>query len=815
MYSLTTSGEALEFVKQKCTKLSISFNMRREIQELILSDRIKSLKEKTFSDKRFLSLDQAKIITRVYRENEDLPVNLKRAIALAQSLREIPVKIDPEELIVGNRTPGIRAGVVFPEAGITWLTKEIETLPARPQDQFEVRAEDISSFKESIEPFWRGKTLEDNIIYRYGNEIKAIEKVAKINQKDHAQGHICPNVEKWLKYGTAGLLKITRDKLKYAKKDQKDFYTSVELSLKASCEFIYRYSELALELAAKETEDVKKYELIEIARICENLAKNPPATFREAIQSVWFLFVILHMESNASSFSPGRMDQYLYPFFSKDIKSGIIDLNFAIELIDALFIKFNHIVYLRNTHSARYFAGFPIGFNIAIGGQTKDGKDATNELSYFILKAIDHLRLPQPNLSARIHKKSPDEFINECTRVIGLGSGMPQIVNDESIIPALKSAGIEHDDAMDYSVVGCVELSTQGNLLGWSDAAMFNMVKVLELTLNDGKCMITGEQMGLKSGYLTDYIAFSDFETAFGRQVSFFINKMIKACEVVEEVHQKHLPTPFLSAVIDDCIEKGIDVTAGGAKYNLSGIQAIQIANIADSMAVLKQLVFDEKKIKKEDLLEALQKNFIGFEPLRQICITRAPKYGNDVKWVDETGAKWINYFADEIIKFTNYRGGVYHLGLYTVSAHVPMGQNVGATPDGRRAKTALADGGVSPMYGLDNLGPTAVFNSVSKLPFYRASNGSLLNMKFLPSFFKTKEDRRNFSSLIKAFIDLKIHHVQFNVVTKEDLIKAKLHPEMYRGLTIRVAGYTAYFTELMEDLQDEIIQRTTQGENG
>jgi pyruvate formate-lyase/glycerol dehydratase family glycyl radical enzyme len=513
-------------------------------------------------------------------------------------------------------------------------------------------------------------------------------------------------------------------------------------------------------------------------------------------------------------FSPGRLDQYLYPYFLKDIKSGIIDLNNALELIEALFIKFNQIVYMRNTNSAKYFAGFPTGFNISVGGQTKNGEDATNELSYLILKAEEHLQLPQPNLTARLHKNSPDNLINECTRVIGLGSGMPQIVNDESIIPALIGAGIENEDATDYALVGCVELSTQGNLLGWSDAAMFNMVKVLELTLNDGKCQITGEQLGLKTGNLADYDTFGAVEIAFGRQIRFFMNKMIRACEEVEKAHQKHLPSPLLSAVIDDCLEKGIDVTAGGAKYNLSGIQAIQIANIADSMAVLSQLVFNEKKIRKDIFLAVLKKNFNGSESLRQLCINHIPKYGNDVKWVDELGTKWVTFFAEELKKYTNYRGGSYHMGLYTVSAHVPMGHNVGATPDGRLSGTPLADGGVSPMYGLDNSGPTALLNSVSRIPFRAASNGTLLNMKFLPSFFKTEEDRKNFSSLIKAFIELKIHHVQFNVVTKEDLIKAKSHPDLYRGLTIRVAGYTAYFTELVEDLQDEIIQRTTHGEN-
>jgi formate C-acetyltransferase len=390
---------------------------------------------------------------------------------------------------------------------------------------------------------------------------------------------------------------------------------------------------------------------------------------------------------------------------------------------------------------------------------------------------------------------------------------MPQIVNDENIIPSLKSLGLAQEDCLDYALVGCVELSTQGNNLGWSDAAMFNLVKVLELTLNDGCCIITGKQIGLKTGTLDCYPDYSSFDTAFKKQINFFISKMIPACEAVEKCHQTHLPSPFLSGLVDDCITNGTDVTAGGARYNLSGIQAIQVANVADSLAVLKKLVFEEKVVGKHTFLDALRNNFKETETLRQLCINRVPKYGNDIAWVDHLGADCVTYFADRIKNFKNYRGGKYHMGLYTVSAHVPMGQNVGATPDGRFSQSPLADGGMSPMYGRDKLGPTAVLNSVSRMPSHLATNGTLLNMKFLPSFFNNDSDREKFSSLLKAFVALPINHVQFNVVTAQELVNAKADPESYRGLTIRVAGYTAYFTELAPDLQDEIIKRTTHGE--
>jgi formate C-acetyltransferase len=341
---------------------------------------------------------------------------------------------------------------------------------------------------------------------------------------------------------------------------------------------------------------------------------------------------------------------------------------------------------------------------------------------------------------------------------------------------------------------------------------MFNMVKALELTLNNGICMITEKQTGLQTGYLYDYDNYSDFEKAFAEQVRYFIDKMIRGCEVVEKFHQIHLPSPFLSAVIDDCLDTGIDVTRGGARYNFSGIQAIQIANIADSLAVLKKLVFEGNLIDKKNFIEALKSNFEGNEILRQKCL-KIPKYGNDIAWVDDLGAEWARSFAENLRNYKNYRGGLYQMGLYTVSAHVPMGKNVGATPDGRLSLAPLADGGLSPMSGRDKNGPTAVLNSVSHIPSILAGNGTLLNMKFLPVFFTDDHLLDKFTSFLKGFSALPVHHVQFNVISPDELRKAKADPESYRGLTIRVAGYTAYFTELSGDLQDEIIERTTHGE--
>lgn len=771
--------------------------------------RITLLKEKMLNEPRYVSIEQARIITRIYQENESLSIPKKRALSLKAALEELEIGVEKEELIVGNRTKGVRYGVVFPESGCPWVNKEFETLPTRPQDKFRIKKEDVKEFKEIIYPYWQDHSLEDVIKENYGEEINAIAKVVKINQKDHAQGHICPDTKTWLELGPKGLMTKAYEKLKNCDENQKEFYECTIIVLEGVCHFMMRYHDYILTML-ESLEDDNKKSLQRVADICANLASRPAQSFHEAVQSLWFLFVVLHMESNASSFSPGRMDQYLYPYYQKDIEKGIISKQEALEILECLWLKFNQIVYLRNQHSAKYFAGFPIGFNIAIGGIDENGCDIYNELSLLLLKAQYHLGLPQPNLSVRLNKNSSHELIQEAIKVVAKGSGMPQFFNDEAIVNSMiKDLGIEEKDARNYAIVGCVELTTHGNNLGWSDAAMFNLNKALELTMNHGKCLLTNEPIGLDLGSIETYESFEDLENAFQKQIDYFIEKMMKAEIVVEKAHQDCLPTAFLSTVIDSCLEKGVDVTRGGAKYNLSGIQMIQIANLADSLAAIKELVYDEKMITRHELLEALQADFKGYEIIQTMLLNKVPKYGNDVKWVDELGAKWAGYFRERMKDYTNYRGGLYHTGMYTVSAHVPMGENVGASPDGRNALTPLADGGMSPVYGRDMAGPTAVLKSVSRMKDSYTTNGGLLNMKFLPEFFKTETGMMKFENFLRAFVDLKIPHIQFNVVRREDLLDAKLHPEQHRSLTIRVAGYTAYFVELAGKLQDEIIERT------
>ncbi len=782
--------------------------------DLTCTERILQLKQEMFSEPRYMSVEQAVLVTESYRKHAHEPRILQRAKAFAHAAKHIGIRIEPAELIVGNRTAGVRAGVVFPESGIDWIEAEIDALSTRPQDRFNVRERDKEIFLKQIVPFWKGKTLENRIKDgREGDEIKAIEKVVKINQKDHAQGHILPDVESWLKQGPAGL-RQQADALGSAAGDpiKEQFYQAQSIVLQAASDFISRYATLARQMASREESIADARHLDQIATTCRRLSEGPAESFHEALQSTWFLFVLLQLESNASSFSPGRMDQYLLPYYLQDKDSGRLDDQGALELIEALWLKFNQIVYMRNKQSASFFAGFPIGFNVAIGGQDREGSSAVNELSYLMLKAQEHIGLPQPNLSARLFRDAPDEYIRACARVIGKGSGMPQLFNDEAVIPALINQGISNEDAMNYGIVGCVELSTHGNNLGWSDAAMFNMVKVIELTLNDGVCLLTGQQLGLNTGTLDSFDSYEAFEDALEQQMNYFIERMMACCAFVDQTHARILPSPFLSGVIQDCMQKGLDVTAGGAVYNFSGIQFIQVANVADSLATIKSAVFEDKAIAPGELLHSLQNNFKSHEELKLHILEQIPKYGNDVEWVDALGLKWAKKFADKISTYTNARGGRCHTGFYTVSAHVPMGKNVGASADGRRARQPLADGGMSAVYGRDVTGPTALLKSVSRVDSMLGSNGTLLNMKFMPEVFRNERELDKFISLLKALIRLKITHVQFNVVSKEDLVRAQKNPEEYRDLTIRVAGYTAYFVELSEELQNEIIERTEYG---
>jgi formate C-acetyltransferase len=778
------------------------------------SERAARLKHRLLAAPRQIDVERARFATESYRATAGQPRAIRRANMLLHLVRRMSLTIHPDEVMVGNRSLLPRMGVIAPEGAVEWLDRELEILPTRPQDKFEITPAQIRELREEIFPYWRGQTLEDTVAGRVPEEImRAVRgKAFSLNQTDHAQGHILPDVAGWLNLGLGGLrakIEAARQQPGVQSEAHQQFYEAALIALQAAAELMLRYADLADNQAETCAAAVRRAELAEIAQICRHLSAHPARDFREALQAVWFLFVLLQIESNASSFSPGRFDQYMLPYLERDLQAGRLTLPQAQELLEYLWLKFNEIVLLRSSSSARYFAGFPIGFNIVLGGQLADSRDATNLLSYMCLRAQANLGLTQPNLSIRIHRHSPDDFLQAAAFVVSRGSGMPQVFNDEVIIPGQLHRGIDPADAMNYAVVGCVELSTPGKALGWSDASMFNLTRVLELTLFGGRDPHTGQQIGLETSPLTEMASFEELEAAYDRQLAHFIDLMVKGCNIVDAIHAEIYPSPFLSLSIADCLERGLDVTAGGAHYNFSGVQGVQIANVADSLVALRQAVFDETWLPAEEMLAALRENFEGREALRQRLINRVPKYGNDDDRVDQYAQRWGNRYSEWVERYPTIRGGVYQPGFYTVSAHVPMGANVGATPDGRHAGTPLADGGLSPTAGRDVRGATAALNSVSKLNLKLASNGTLLNMKFLPLFFEGPRALKKFVLLLRGFCRLHIPHVQFNVVSAETLRQAQANPDEFRSLVVRVAGYSAYFIELDKELQDEIIRRT------
>ena len=784
------------------------------------SERIVRLKQYILGTRREIYIQPARLETESYKRTEGEPAIVRRAKAFRDIALGIEIRIHDAELIVGNRSPLPRMGVVTPSAAVSWIDRELETLAQRPQDPFDVDSQDIADLRDHVFPYWRGKTLEDQAAASVPPDVKeAVEaKAFQLNQTDHAQGHILPDVETWLAEGPDGLrTKLRAGRVRTERKGEPhpgvpDFYTAADICLEAASEFMLRYADLAAELVRAAASDQRARELREIAQNCRRLATHPPQTYWQALQSVAFLFVLLQIESNASSFSPGRFDQYIMPYLCRDLDAGTLPLQQAQELLECLWIKFNEIVLLRSADGARYFAGFPIGFNVTTGGQLADGRDAANLVSFMCLQAQADVQLPQPNLSVRLHRNTPDDLLAAVTHVISLGTGMPQIFNDEIIIPGQERRGVAHADAIDYAAVGCVELSIPGKALGWSDSAMFNLVRILELTLHGGAVPETGKRIGPQTAPLEELRSFAELEAVFETQLRHYIALMVKGANIVDRLHARACQTPFLSTVIADCVEKGQDVTDGGARYNFSGPQGVQIANLADSLAALKLLVFERNEIAPRELMAALSHNFAGDEVMRQRLLTGAPKYGNDDDYVDELGSRWARFYCEEVGRYSTPRGGSFQPGFYTVSAHVPLGHNVGATPDGRFAHTPLADGGLSPVAGRDLKGPTAVLRSVSKIDLELASNGALLNLKFLPSFFEHSQSTELFMAFLRGFVDLRIPHVQFNVVSADVLRKAQEDREEFRSLVVRVAGYSAYFVELNKEIQDEIIQRTEHG---
>ena len=829
------------------------------------SPRIPRLIEHLHAKVPGIAAGRAEILTKSYQETEGEPIITRRAKAFERICRELPIIIRPEELIVGSNTQAPRGCQVFPEYSFEWLEAEFDTVSTRTADPFYI-SEDTKKRLHEVYQYWKGKTTSELATsYMAPEALLAMEHniFTPGNYFYNGIGHFTVKYEEVLAIGFEGIAAKAQKALDACKVSDPDyarrshFLQAVITCANAAAEYGHRYALLALEMAQKETDSKRKMELLHIAEACAQVPGKPARSFYEACQSFWFVQMLLQTESSGHSISPGRFDQYMFPYYDADMKAGKITREYAQELMDCIWVKLNDLNKVRDAASAEGFAGYSLFQNLIAGGQNEEGDDVTNDLSFMCLEASMHVMLPAPSLSIRVWNKTPDEFLIKAAKLTRTGIGLPAYYNDEVIIPAMMSRGVSLADARTYNIIGCVEPQKAGKTDGWHDAAFFNMCRPLEMVFSNG--MENGVQVGLQTGDIAQMTSFQQFYDAYKAQMNYFISLMVNADNAIDVAHAERCPLPFQSSMIDDCIGRGKSLQEGGAIYNFTGPQGFGIANMTDSLYAIKKLVFEEKKLTLTQYKEALEDNFgkgLSKERVQQLTteivknlmaagqqlnaqeiasisrtvaqqrvspekqreydqllewISQVPKYGNDLDEVDLFARDVAYTYTKPLEQYRNPRGGQYQAGLYPVSANVPLGAQTGATPDGRLANTPIADG-IGPASGRDVKGPTATANSVAKLDHMIASNGTLFNQKFHPSALSGIEGLQKFAALIRAFFDQKGMHMQFNVVSRETLLDAQAHPEKYRNLVVRVAGYSALFTTLSKSLQDDIINRTTQG---
>ena len=832
------------------------------------SSRIKGLIDNLYEKMPEIESSRAKLVTESYKMTENLPIIKRRSAALAHILRNIPIVIRDGELIVGSATVAPRGCQVFPEYSYEWLLSELDTVSTRAADPFYISEKTKSELRE-IFPWWKGKTTSDLAKANMAPEAyEAFIEHAVFTPGNYFYngiGHVCVDYGKVMRIGYRGIISEAENALKKLDITDGDYvarsnflYAVIE-SCQAVIDYARRYSVLARDMAAKETNPQRKRELELIAKNCVRVPEFGATSFHEACQTFWFIQLILQIESSGHSISPGRFDTYMYPYFKKDLEEGKITYESAQELLDCIWVKFNDINKVRDAASADGFAGYGMFQNLIVGGQNIHGLDSTNDLSYMCIEAAMHVPLPQPSISIRVWNGSPEPLLIKAAALTRLGTGLPAYYNDEIIIPSIMARGLTLEDARDYCIIGCVEPQKAGKTDGWHDAAFFNMCRPMELAFNRG--YDKGKQIGPDTGDVSEMKTFEEFYEAYKTQQSYMIKLLVNANNAIDMAHAKRCPLPFQSCMVEDCIGRGKSLQEGGAIYNFTGPQGFGIANNTDGLVAIKKLVFEEKRFTLSELKEAMKANYgygvdgqaaekltteiaaqlvsqgisvdeaairviydevtnqtslseaakSRYREIKRLIDEEAPKYGNDIYDVDMFARDVANSYTKEVEKYKNPRGGIFQAGLYPVSANVPLGASTGATPDGRLAYTPLADG-IGPASGRDVKGPTATANSVARLEQSIASNGTLLNQKFHPSALAGMGGLTKFVALIRSYFDKKGMHVQFNVVTKETLIDAQNNPEKYKTLVVRVAGYSALFTTLSRSLQNDIINRTEQG---
>lgn len=786
--------------------------------------RIAALKDEVVNAVPYICIDRLRSITKVYRENEALPNEMKRALSLQAILREMRIYISDGELIVGNQASLPRSAPLFPEYSQKWIVEEIDSFEKRPGDMFIVRKEDRDEILDLLK-YWEGKTYQDKVLAMQPPEVMLDKQIGVLGWEGNVtagQGHIVVDYEGLLKNGLRHYIEYAQqrfealDLTEVEDLKQKSFLQSIPIALNAVIEFSHRFAQLAEEKASVEVDASRRDELLEIARICRKVPENKPSTFHEALQAVWMIHLCLQIESNGHSMSLGRMDQYLYPFYRADVEKGLIDAEKATELVECFYVKIFSINKVRSWNHTRLVSGYPTYQNIIVSGQSELGVDATNELSYILVDALGEIRLSEPNFYIRYHERIPKAFLEKVMSVIRYGFGMPAIVNDKVVILSLVNRGVALEDALNYCTMGCLEVQVPGKW-GYREngKSKFNLVKILEMALNDGKDPITGLTNCKGMGKLEDFKSFDEVLAAWDQQLKYYMELQVKADNVNDYVNEKLVPDILCSALVQDCIKRGKHLMEGGAVYDMMSGCQVGMITVGNSLQAIRELVFEKKLLTAKQLRNAIDENFESAEGKRiqALLINGAKKFGNDDDEVDALTRRAYEPYATGIIKYKNTRygrgpiGGHYIPATVTISANVPCGKSCGATPDGRKAYEPVNDG-VSPVHGTELFGPTAVINSVTKLPTVLMTGGQLLNMRFSRKSLDTKEQLEKFCALIRTFSDNYGWHMQFNMISTEVLKEARRHPDQYKDLVIRVAGYSALFVALDPVVQEDIISR-------
>ena len=793
-----------------------------------LTERMKEFREEVLDEKPYIDAQRAILATLAYKENLNQPRVMVRAKMLEKVLDNMSIYIEDKSLLAGNQATKNRNAPIIPEYTMEFVMNELNQFEKRDGDVFYITEKTKEQLRE-IAPFWQNNNLRARGEALLPEEVRVFMETGvfgmecKLNAGD---AHLAVNYERILKDGLRGYekrvkeYKATLDLTDPESIDKYCFYNAVLIVLEAVRNFANRYSVLAKDLAEKELNQERKIELLEISRICSKVPYEPAETFQEAVQSVWFIQLILQIESNGHSLSYGRFDQYMYPYYDRDIKNGTIKESEALELLTCLWIKTLTINKVRSQAHTLSSAGSPMYQNVTIAGQTIDKKDAVNDLSFLVLKSVAQTRLTQPNLTVRYHKNINKHFLDECVEVMRLGFGMPALNNDEIIIPSFMDWQVKEEDAYNYSAIGCVETAVPGKW-GYRCTGMsyINFPRMLLCTMNNGVDLTSNKRFTKGYGYFTEMESYEELLKAWDKTIREITRYSVIVENVIDKASERDVPDILCSALTDDCIARGKTIKEGGAVYDfISGLQ-VGIANMADCLAAIKKLVYEEKKITRQELWNAILDDFSSPEnkKIQEMLIREAPKYGNDDDYVDQLIVEAYDSYIEEIEKYPNTRynrgpiGGIRYAGTSSISANVGQGMSTMATPDGRNAFEPLAEG-CSPAHNSDKNGPTAVFKSVSKLRTNKITGGVLLNQKMTPQMLSTEENRQKLELLIKTFFNrLHGYHVQYNIVSKETLIDAQKHPEKHKDLIVRVAGYSAFFNVLSKKTQDDIIGRTEQ----